>query len=123
MAPRKCEHQDCQWSYEDRDINVYLQMLGRHCDAVHPKPVGEGAERPLMKAERAKRPELAAEVSDEDWNYFLDRWERYKVSTKIAGEEVITQLLECCCDQLRRDHHRTFLSSQTQQDLDVLRPN
>ena len=98
-------------------------MLGRHCDAVHPKPVGEGAERPLMKAERAKRPELAAEVSDEDWNYFLDRWERYKVSTKIAGEEVITQLLECCCDQLRRDHHRTFLSSQTQRDLteDVLK--
>ena len=76
-----------------------------------------------MKAERAKRPELAAEVSDEDWNYFLDRWERYKVSTKIAGEEVITQLLECCCDQLRRDHHRTFLSSQTQRDLteDVLK--
>ena len=114
MAPRRCEFQDCTWSYDDSDIKTYLELLGRHCDAKHAKPV-DNSER-NTKAEKAKRPELAAEVSDEDWNYFLSRWERYKKATKITGEEIITQLLECCCDQLRRDHHRTFLSGENDEE-------
>ena len=26
----------------------------------------------------------------------------------MTGDEIVLQLMECCCEQLRRDHHRTF---------------
>ena len=45
-------------------------------------------------------------------------WERYKNSTKLVREEIVTQLLKCCCDQLRCDHHRTFLSDKKNEELD-----
>ena len=95
-------------------MRVFIDLLKIHCDARHPK----NASVEKSKPEKAKRPELAADVSDEDWNYFLSRWERYKKVTSLAGEEEITnQLLECCSDQLRRDHHRTFLSDKPEAAL------
>ena len=61
------------------------------------------------KPEKAKRPELSAEMSDEDWVYFKARWAEYKKATGINTEDdIITQLMECCCESVRRDHHRTF---------------
>ena len=118
MAPRPCEYPGCDWAFESNDPKTFLEMLRIHCHANHPQPAGAGGEdRPSTRAEKAKRPELASEVSDEDWDYFLARWERYKTSTKLVGEEIVTQLLECCCDQLRRDHHRTFLSDKKNEEL------
>ena len=113
MAPRKCEYPDCEWTFEDSDIKSYLELLARHCDANHPRdaPVEK------TKPEKAKRPELASDISDEDWSYFTSRWERYKKMTKLTENEDITnQLLECCSDQVRRDHHRTFLSDKKEED-------
>merc|ERR1712096_159302 len=66
-----------------------------------------------MGAEKAKRPEIAAEMSDEDWNYFLCRWEAYKKATSLEGEDIVLQLMECCCEQLRRDHHRNYPGPKT----------
>ena len=51
---------------------------------------------------------MVAELSDEDWAYFLSRWEEYKLATALTGDDVVIQLMECCCEQLRREHHRTF---------------
>ena len=64
------------------------------------------------KPEKAKRLELSAEVSDEDWAYFLSRWGEYKKATGLEGEEIVLQLMECCCEQLRREYHRTFPKSE-----------
>ena len=95
-------------------MKIFVDLLKVHCDARHPKSASVEKSKP----EKAKRPELAADVSDEDWNYFLSRWERYKKVTSLAGEEEITnQLLECCSDQLRRDRHRTFLSDKLEAGL------
>ena len=51
-----------------------------------------------VKPEKAKRPEMASEMSDEDWAYFVSRWEDYKKATALKGDEVIMQLMECCCE-------------------------
>ena len=81
MAPRPCEYPGCDWAFESNDPKTFLEMLRIHCHANHPQPAGAGGEdRPSTRAEKAKRPELASEVSDEDWDYFLARWERYKTS-------------------------------------------
>ena len=39
---------------------------------------------------------------------FKSRWADYKNATGISGDDIITQLMECCCESIRRDHHRTF---------------
>ena len=50
------------------------------------------------KAENAKRPEMAAEMSDED----LLKQE----GNSTHRDDIVLQLMECCCRS--RDHHRTF---------------
>ena len=44
--------------------------------------------------------------------YFKSRWNDYKKATGITGDDIITQLMECCCDSIRRDHHRTFSKAE-----------
>ena len=51
-------------------------------------------------------------MSDKDWNYY--RWEAYKKATCLTGEDVVLQLMECCCEQLRRrDHHGNYPTSKS----------
>ena len=44
---------------------------------------------------------MSAEMSEEDWEYFLSRWEHYKVATKLMGGEAVNQLMECAVEKLR----------------------
>ena len=37
------------------------------------------------QAEKAKRPELASDVSNEDWSYFKCRWTQYKKASLGQG--------------------------------------
>ena len=85
-----------------------MRLLEIHITANHAPNQTVRTSHAATKPEKAKRPEMAAEMSDEDWAYFLSRWEEYKKATALTGDEVILQLMECCCEQLRRDHHRTF---------------
>ena len=51
-------------------------------------------------------------MSDEDWVYFQSRWKNYKKAMGIKGDDIIIQLMECCCDSIRRYHHRTFSNAE-----------
>ena len=105
MAPKKCEYGDCTWTCDTENLETYLGLYKLHIEALHKTAQGS------TKVEKAKRPELASEVSDEDWAYFISRWKEYKKATNLTSvAEILTQLMECCCEQLRRDHHRMFLS-------------
>ena len=97
-----CEYDDCNWEVKTENLEQYITLLKMHVDARHKQHAASS------KAEKAKRPELTSEVSDEDWSYFTSRWAQYKKATGLTGEDIVTQLLECCNEQLRRDHHRTF---------------
>lgn len=67
-----------------------------------------GVSTVTSKAEKAKRPELAPDILEEEWSYFKARWTQYKQATGLKGGDIVTQLLECCTEPLRRDHQRTF---------------
>ena len=99
-----CEFADCDWEAKTETVKDYVALYQIHVQARHPN-TGAAA---TSKAEKAKRPELSSDVSEEDWSYFTTRWEQYKKATGLKGDDIITQLLECCTEQLRRDHHRTF---------------
>jgi hypothetical protein len=106
-----CEWKDCEWVSKETTVETCLRLLEIHIRANHPITEVPQPSRPSQstaKPEKAKRPEIASEMSDEDWAYFISRWEDYKKATGLQGDEVIMQLMECCCEQLRRDHHRTY---------------
>ena len=107
MVVKKCEYEGCSWSEEASDLGIYLGLLKIHVEAVHVHPPSSGTAKPA----KAKRPELAADVSDEDWHYFLSRWADYKKATNLSTDDLVIQLMECCSEELRRDHHRMFLSA------------
>ena len=52
---------------------------------------------------KIRRPTISLSRTSKDYYYFLSRWEDYKATTKLQSPECITQLLECCEEQLRRD--------------------
>ena len=97
-----CEFEGCAWKLETDNLEHYISLLKIHVDARHKKQTISA------KAEKAKRPELTSDVSEEDWTYFKSRWDHYKKACGLTGEDTVTQLLECCNEGLRRDHHRTF---------------
>ena len=102
----ECEHDDCSWKSSKGALADVVKLYEIHIKVKHSS--SQGASKP----EKAKRPELAAEMSDEDWVYFKSRWNDYKKATGITGDDIITQLMECCCDSIRRDHHRTFSKAE-----------
>ena len=106
-----CEFDGCTWESIEGELESVVKLLEIHVAAKHQK--NKSTKATAVKAEKAKRPEIAAEVSDEDWAYFLNRWESYKKATNLEGDEVVLQLMECCCDQLRKDHYRNFPSNPT----------
>ena len=112
MAPTKlqCEFVECTWSSPEGELDTIVKLMEMHFAAKH-KP-GQSAKVTSVRAEKAKRPEIAVEMSDEDWAYFLSRWDAYKKATGLIGDDVILQLMECCCEQLRKDHYRNYPASQ-----------
>ena len=40
--------------------------------------------------------------------YFETRFEQYKKAMGFEGDKVVTQLLKCCSEAVRVDHHRTY---------------
>ncbi len=58
---------------------------------------------PSAKVEKLKRPTVSADVTSEDWEYFLTRWGEYHKGTRLTGEDIMTHLLECCDEGLRKD--------------------
>ena len=98
----QCEYDNCQWVSATGALSDVIKLYEFHMKVKHAS--GQNSAKP----EKAKRPELLADTSDEDWVYFKARWEEYKRATGLSGHDVIIQLMECCCESLRRDHHRTF---------------
>ena len=109
------------WIYKDGRSQVRVWWLSVGAGYRQPGDIRHPLQDPCLcrtrpapatasaKAIKAKRPELSADVSDEDWAYFMSRWEHYKKAANVTGDNVVTQLMDCCNEQLRREHHRRHL--------------
>ena len=106
----ECEYETCSWRSAKGSLPDTIKLYEIHLKVKH------SSAKNAPKPEKAKRPELAAEMSDEDWVYFKSRWSDYKKATAISGDEIVTQLMECCCENIRRDHHRTFSRAEGEDD-------
>jgi len=122
----KCSKAGCDYDLGEHDLNSdnfaqLVSLLQVHVNAAHSTGPVQQDGTSNSKPEKAKRPEMSAEMSEEDWEYFLSRWEHYKIATKLTGgEAVVIQLMECAVEQLRRDQYRTYGKGDgtaTEQDI------
>ena len=118
-----CEWKECLWVSKEASMETCLRLLEIHVRANHPitESLQPKPNHSSVKPEKAKRPEISSEMSEEDWAYFLSCWGDYKRATELKGEEITIQLMECCCEQLRRDHHRTYPKTGTGTDSEEAR--
>ena len=113
----KCEFAGCEKVFTYTNVSDYVKLMEAHNKAKHDVDGANSSAKP----EKARRPELSGEVSDEDWAYFCARFEQYKDACKLTKtEDIVTQLLECASDQIRRDHHRTYSGVGTRDEKTVL---
>ena len=84
----KCEYDNCQWISAKGCLSDIIKLYEFHMKVKH------SSVQNVSKPEKAKRPELLADTSDEDWVYFKARWEEYKKATGLSGDDLIIQLME-----------------------------
>lgn len=114
----RCPIESCDYVATHAEAAVIAAMLNIHATthtAAHREP------HTNPKAEKLKRPSIALAGTAETWSYFLTRWGEYKRGTKLVGSDVVTQLLECCEEDLRKDLTRAAGRSLVDSDeKDVL---
>ena len=104
-----CPEEDCDSGTHSTALTNFVaavELLKLHLAGSHGKGQGEGAGAGGAKAEKEKRPTIEAGTTDEDWEYFKDRWQGYKRATKLLGSKANDQLLKCCEETFRRDLYR-----------------
>ena len=77
MVVFTCEFQDCEWQSEDYAAEISVKLLELHVKAKHDNPTQSSAAAG-PRLEKAKRPEIVSDMSEEDWAYFISRWDDYK---------------------------------------------
>ena len=79
----KCEYEDCNWQSAQGGLSDIIKLYEIHLKVKHSSPQN------VSKPEKAKRPELSADICDEDWLYFTDRWKDYRKATGLTGDGVL----------------------------------
>ena len=119
MAPIPCPVANCRRTFsEDLDATVLIALLDLHARTDH--AAAPQVPQPRIKAENVKRPTVSASGTEEEWQYFLQRWTTYKQATQLNGNHIIFQLLETCEESLRRDLTRTHGDLTNQPEATVL---
>ena len=66
----------------------------------------------VLLPENAKRPIISADITQEDWAYFMYRWDTYKKVTCMQEGSVVRELIKCCSKQVHKVYHRGFSSNR-----------
>ncbi|MEM7284014.1 MAG: hypothetical protein AAF438_20595 [Pseudomonadota bacterium] len=109
MSDINCPAPHCNVSWPSTTATeVLLKLLDIHERTAHPTTTPTTAPTATgVKAEKVKRPIICASGTNEEWTYFEKRWSEYKRATRLSGEDIIFQLLECCEETLRKDLTRS----------------
>ena len=117
-----CQFTGCEWKIEHDSEAVAIALLTSHGNVHLHRLAGPTGSR--SKQPKVDRPELAQDISDEDWETFEEEWRRFKRSWHTSSTtqlEVTDQLLECCEQNLRRLLVKQDPSISAQPEIDVLK--
>ena len=113
-----CPAAGCEVTFrDDLDATVLAQLIGIHATTAHPTPAANPNDT-AAHSRQVRRPTISKDISTEDFEYFLLRWGEYKIATHIQNQDIITQLLECTEEDLRKDLNRAYgtLTNNTEED-------
>ena len=118
----KCPVDSCEYRPNVSDATLAATLLTIHAQSQHvAMPAPSHAAGATAKVEKISRPTVDEGISLEDWLYFEQRWQEYKDATRVAGLDLIYQLLDCCNpDGLRKNLvrvHRDTLASCNEYEL------
>ena len=98
--PQACQVPGCDYStptnlpnYElvYKDVSLHFQMVHGHlAGAANGGDAGHGVlpqETAAVKPEKPRRPQLAEDCSEADYNWFLAQWSRYKRRLQLEGRK------------------------------------
>ena len=86
----KCEAPGCEAIKEADSLETCIALMQLHQTNVHES--GGARQRPP----KMPRPELAQDITEEDWHVFTKRWELFCRGTSLAPQQISAQLLACC---------------------------
>ena len=101
----KCLVDSCEYHPNVSDATLAATLLTIHAQSQHvAMPTPSHAAGATAKVEKISHPTVDEGISLEDWLYFEQRWQEYKDATRVAGLDLIYQLLDCCNpDGLRKN--------------------
>ena len=122
MAPIRCSAPNCETTFqEDLDPAILIRLLDIHKETAHPRPADAATQNTANnKPPKVSRPCIDTNGSSEDWQYFLTRWDEYKLATNLNENDAIFQLLECCSELLRKDIIRSFGTLTDKNEIEAL---
>ena len=114
----KCQAPSCVYRTEPMEAALAVEMLKMHVALNHTSSESTGS---IVKAEKVRRPTVKMEMGEDDFLFFIDRWDSYKRATGLTdAQQVRDQLLAACSDDLSRDLFRlvgTSLRELKEEDL------
>jgi hypothetical protein len=86
-----CEYPDCPgpWKSPEGELNTVVKFLEIHFNSVH---TSIHSAQGCSARKQARRPEAVIRMSDDDWQYFLYRWDCYKKMTGLKGKDIELEL-------------------------------
>ena len=96
MPVARCPIPGCTYTTDNLDAVIVAALLNAHT-VTHTAAPG------AARVEKVARPTVSSAGTSEEWIYFTTRWSEYVAATRITGQDQVTQLLECCDNQLRKD--------------------
>ena len=109
----KCPGDSCEYRPNVSDATLAATLLTFLAQSQHvAMPAPSHATGATAKVEQIRRPTVDEGISLEDWLYFEQRWQEYKDATRVAGLDLIYQLLDCCNpDGLRKNLVRVHMDT------------
>ena len=111
MTAIKCVMPECTFETTVlKNENQMMKLMELHLSHAHPTAGGTAAtsNNKGPGREKAKRPMLGLDVTEDDWSYWSNRIASYLKMTKIEDDEQIEEVKECLEEDLRREVHRQY---------------
>ena len=94
MPEITCQFTGCTVKCENESEPVMLAMFQSHL-LTHQQPTGSGNPT-KQRIPPIPRPEIKQDISDEDWDTFVQEWNHFKRCTNIPTANIADHLFQCC---------------------------
>ena len=117
-CPRPSPIPACAFETDELDAVIVAALLTTHALVHNGAPAAPAT--PVVKVKRAKKHSVSSGAQVRTRCNFCEAWKYYVEATKVAGKELVIQLLEWCDENLRRDLTRSAggsLADKSQEDV------